>query len=107
MRFLVDAQLPPALAGWLRARGHEAEHTGAAAKDGAIWDRARDEDWIIVTKDRDFAVWVTARRAGPAVVWIRLGNATTDVLTRWLEPRWPKVERRLSQNARLVEVGRP
>jgi len=26
MRFLVDAQLPPALARWLAAQGHEAEH---------------------------------------------------------------------------------
>jgi predicted nuclease of predicted toxin-antitoxin system len=26
MKFLVDAQLPPALCGWLEARGHEAEH---------------------------------------------------------------------------------
>lgn len=28
MRFLVDAQLPPALARWLAAQGHEAEHVG-------------------------------------------------------------------------------
>jgi len=26
MRFLVDAQLPPALCGWLRERGHDALH---------------------------------------------------------------------------------
>jgi predicted nuclease of predicted toxin-antitoxin system len=26
MRFLVDAQLPPALARWLSEQGHEAEH---------------------------------------------------------------------------------
>lgn len=26
MRFLVDAQLPPALARWLTAKGYEAEH---------------------------------------------------------------------------------
>lgn len=28
MRFLVDAQLPPALARWLCANGHEAVHVG-------------------------------------------------------------------------------
>jgi predicted nuclease of predicted toxin-antitoxin system len=26
MKFLIDAQLPPALCEWLRARGHEADH---------------------------------------------------------------------------------
>ena len=40
MRFLVDAQLPPALARWLVAAGHEAEHVGdrgmEAASDAAI-----------------------------------------------------------------------
>lgn len=44
MRFLVDAQLPPALAHWLSARGHEAVHVGElgmqAATDRVIWDRA-------------------------------------------------------------------
>jgi hypothetical protein len=46
MRFLVDAQLPPALARWLATKGHEAEHVAdrrmEAATDSAIWDlRAR------------------------------------------------------------------
>jgi predicted nuclease of predicted toxin-antitoxin system len=41
MRFIVDAQLPPALARWLAAKGHEAEHVAdlqmEAASDAAIW----------------------------------------------------------------------
>lgn len=59
MRFLVDAQLPPALARWLVAAGHRAEHVGdrsmAAAPDAAIWDLALAEASIIITKDEDFA----------------------------------------------------
>jgi len=43
MKFLVDAQLPPGLAGWLEARGHEAGHVHAvlpgAAPDAAIAGR--------------------------------------------------------------------
>lgn len=41
MRFLVDAQLPPALARWLASQGHQADHVGdlglAAAMDRVIW----------------------------------------------------------------------
>ena len=41
MKFLVDAQLPPALAYWLREAGHEAAHLEDVgllhAPDGAIW----------------------------------------------------------------------
>lgn len=44
MRFLVDAQLPPALCGWLRARGHDAVHVVdigmLAASDASIAARA-------------------------------------------------------------------
>ena len=42
MRFLVDAQLPPALATVACRQGHEAEHVGdrqmQAASDAEIWD---------------------------------------------------------------------
>jgi predicted nuclease of predicted toxin-antitoxin system len=59
MRFLVDAQLPPALARWLAANGHEATHVSdvglQTASDPAIWDHALAVSSVIVTKDEDFA----------------------------------------------------
>ena len=108
MKFLVDAQLPPALADWLRDHGHDAVHAmnsvGLNAPDSAIWDAARREGRIIVTKDRDFAIWAAARRTGPQIAWLRLGNATTRSLLTWLEPRWSSIEDRLAEGAHLVEV---
>lgn len=108
MKFLVDAQLPPALADWLRDQGHDAVHAmnsvGLDAPDSALWDIARREGRIIVTKDRDFAIWASARRTGPQVVWLRLGNATTRSLLKWLEPLWPSIQSRLEEGAHLVEV---
>lgn len=60
MRFVVDAQRPPALARWLEAQGHEAEHVAdvklAAAPDTAIWERATVLKAVIITKDEDFAL---------------------------------------------------
>lgn len=111
MKFLVDAQLPPALATWIEKRHHQASHVfdigGVDVSDGKIWEIARREASIIVTKDRDFAIWAAARRKGPQVVWIRLGNATSRNLLTWLEPRWPEIELRLREQVHLVEVGRP
>ena len=70
MRFVVDAQLPPALARRLETLGHTAEHVAdrgmAAASDNAIRDYAASVGAAIVTKDEDFAI----RRVlteGPAV----------------------------------------
>jgi len=111
VKFLIDAQLPPALATWLSARGHQASHiieiAGSGVTDAAIRDMARREESIIITKDRDFAIWAAARRDGPQVVWIRLGNATSRNLLAWLEPRWLEIETRLHERVHLIEVGRP
>jgi predicted nuclease of predicted toxin-antitoxin system len=59
VKFLVDAQLPPKLADWLTARGHDAQHVaalpgGLRMPDAEIWQRAGVEGSIIVSKDREF-----------------------------------------------------
>ena len=58
MRFLVDAQLPPALARWLVERGYVAEHVFdlgmAGADDREIWAYASRVGAVIITKDEDF-----------------------------------------------------
>ncbi len=78
MRFLVDNQLPGALATLLREQGHEAEHVLelglAQGKDNPIWQRATATSAVIITKDEDFAEWVRRGRPGPAVVWLRVGT---------------------------------
>jgi predicted nuclease of predicted toxin-antitoxin system len=109
VKFLIDAQLPPALADWLHLRGHDAVHVsatvGADASDNDVWEQAGREGRILVSKDRDFAHWVASRRAGPRVIWLRLGNATRQHLIAWLEPRWGEIEVTLKGDARLIDVG--
>ncbi len=108
MRFLVDAQLPPALARWLAAKGHEAEHVGdkgmQAASDTAIWDYALATSAAIVTKDEDFAQRKVLTQAGPVVVWIRLPNTRRRVLLAWFEAILPDVLAALDRGETLVEV---
>lgn len=69
MRILVDAQLPPALARWIEAQGHVAEHVIdcdlADADDRALWDYAMSANAIIVTKDEDFAIRCNLDQLGP------------------------------------------
>jgi len=109
MRFLVDAQLPPALARWLVSQGHEAEHVVdiemASASDNAIWSWAIESGAVIVTKDEDFAVWRNAtNNPRPAVVWLRVGNTRKAELLRWVEPLLPRIIRALEQDETLIEV---
>jgi predicted nuclease of predicted toxin-antitoxin system len=108
MRFLVDAQLPPALARWLAANGHEAAHVGdlgmQAASDAAIWDHALASSLAIVTKDEDFAQRKVLTDNGPVVVWIRLPNTRRGDLLAWFETVLPNVLAALARGDTLVEV---
>jgi predicted nuclease of predicted toxin-antitoxin system len=77
-RFLVDAQLPPALARWLAAAGREAEHVADVglgdASDRTIWNYALAAGAVIISKDEDFSQRKALGDEGPAIVWIRLRN---------------------------------
>jgi predicted nuclease of predicted toxin-antitoxin system len=111
MRFLVDAQLPPALAHFLENHGHEAKAAREvglrSAEDPAIWAFADAGAWIVVTKDEDFAERVLRSKTGPQVLWLRIGNSTNRVLLTWLEPLLPGAVADLQAGHRLVELRRP
>ena len=84
MNFLIDAQLPPALAHWLSEAGCQAQAVREVglreSEDGAIWRYAEANGCVIVTKDEDFALRVQAAATGPAVVWLRVGNTSNAAL---------------------------
>ncbi len=76
MRFLVDANLPPALARFLEESGHHAEHVEDIglrhAKDTPIWDYAIEHNAVVITKDEDFEERLNRRpEIAPSIVWIR------------------------------------
>ncbi len=108
MTFLVDAQLPPALAQWLIKQGHSAEHVDDVdlrnADDIVIWNYALSRGAIIVTKDEDFAERTARTTSGPVIAWLRIGNATNRVLLQWLTPRWEEITAHLDAGDRLIEV---
>jgi predicted nuclease of predicted toxin-antitoxin system len=108
MRFLVDAQLPPALARWLKDRGHDAEHVFdvgmASADDRDVWNYARSIGAVIVSKDEDFANRRAVDASGPSVIWIRRGNTTRRELLTWFEPLLPDVLDALARGDLLIEI---
>ncbi len=108
VKFLLDAQLPPALGHWLREQGHEAQPVRDVglreAEDGAIWAHALQTGATILTKDEDFAARALQQQSGPVIVWLRLGNSSNTALRAWLEPRLPGIIQLVSQGSRLVEV---
>jgi predicted nuclease of predicted toxin-antitoxin system len=108
VKFLVDANLPPALVEWLTSEGYEAQHVAGLglenAPDRAIWPYAQASSACIVTKDEDFVLLQSLDSAGPAVVWIRIGNAVRNVLLRRLSAVWPDVVAALTRGDKVAEV---
>lgn len=108
MKFLVDAQLPPALAQWLREAGHEAEAVREIglreASDTTLWQHARVRGAVIVTKDEDFALRAQQDPTGPIVVWVRSGNTSNRVLRARFLPQLARVLVLIGERVRLVEV---
>jgi len=108
VRFLVDAQLPPALARWLGDRGLSAAPVREVglhqSDDGSILDFAAAGVWTIITKDEDLVARAIGSSAAPAIVWLRLGNCTNRALFAWLEPFIAEIQRRLDAGEKLIEV---
>jgi predicted nuclease of predicted toxin-antitoxin system len=108
LRFLVDAQLPPALARWLFERGYVAEHVFdlgmAAAEDRDIWAYASRVGAVIITKDEDFPECRARTGGGPSIVWIRVGNTSRRELLTWLRFRLPAIVDALGRGESLIEI---
>jgi predicted nuclease of predicted toxin-antitoxin system len=107
VRFLVDQQLPPALADWLRRAGHQADHTDrlglGGSSDAVVWAYANQTGAIVVTKDGDFAS-MRRRLDGPQILWLRLGNASTVEVIAHLESRWLRTVGYLAAGEPVVEA---
>jgi predicted nuclease of predicted toxin-antitoxin system len=76
VKFVVDAQLPPALARLLREAGCDASAVREIglreASDAKIWRYAVQQQAAIITKDEDFAERCLYSRDLPVIVWLRL-----------------------------------
>jgi predicted nuclease of predicted toxin-antitoxin system len=109
MRFLVDAQLPVALARWLTSKGHVAEHVSdhdmSSASDSEIWEFAVATSAVIITKDEDFAQRRILVGVGPTIIWIRLGNSRTRPLLTWFEAAFERVMLALERGETLIELA--
>ena len=85
MKLLLDQnisrKLVSELAGLFPNSCHLTSILPETSLDQEIWDVARDNGFVIVTKDDDFEQRSVLYGHPPKVVWVRLGNCRTkDIL---------------------------
>ena len=88
MHLLFDEQLSEALSFLLRDVFPDSLHVrqigAGGSPDSTVWELAKNRGCLLVTKDEDFHRLSILRGAPPKVVWLRLGNCTTEDVARLL-----------------------
>jgi predicted nuclease of predicted toxin-antitoxin system len=107
-QFLVDANLPIALARMLSELGHPSHHVHdvglSSASDQDIWRAAEERGAVIISKDVDFAERVRSGTEGPSVVGVRIGNVRREDLLARLRDEINAIRDLLDRGERLIEL---
>jgi len=96
VKLLLDQVSHPRLCGRLRETWTDVVHVrevGLAAADAsAVWARARQHGFVILSKDGDFSGRSALYGAPPKVIWLALGTCSTS-----------KIEHRLRLHSGEIE----
>jgi predicted nuclease of predicted toxin-antitoxin system len=96
VKLLFDQNLSPKLVDALTDLYPESAHVFPlnlhGAKDFAIREYARLNDFFIVTKDADFSDLCLLMGFPPKVIWIRLGNCFTSEIERLLREKFRDID---------------
>jgi len=108
VKFLVDNQLPAALARFLSARGCECLHVLdvglAKASDREIWQYATSCGFVLISKDEDFLYLAGSEKERAPLVWIRIGNCRKREMLEVIDRAWDRISEALQAGERVVEV---
>jgi predicted nuclease of predicted toxin-antitoxin system len=107
MRFLLDMNLPPAVAEWLQSKGHDAVHIREIGlghlPDREVFARAAEEGWIVVTFDLDFGeIAGLAGATGATVLLLRLRLVHQDYFRQRLQAAIVEAAEALEAGATVV-----
>lgn len=108
----LDAQLPPALAFWLRenssVQAFSLRELGLRdADDIQIFNRARKDGCVLMSKDSDFVALVQRLGPPPQLIWVTCGNVTNSNLKAMFSAVFNQALDLLAAGEAIVEIGQP
>lgn len=101
--YLIDENLPAGLASLIGSGCKHAIELGGQVSDQALWEYARANDLVLLTKDADFFEKLVIHGSPPRVIWVRTGNLRRTELENLLRRQWPRIVS-LLEGADLIEV---
>lgn len=110
MTIWVDAQLSPAIATWIASTfGITAlalRDVGLGdAEDHEIFEAAKDQGIIFITKDSDFVNLVDRLGVPPQIIWLTCGNTSNARLQEILSATLLEALELLQSGEALVEIS--
>jgi predicted nuclease of predicted toxin-antitoxin system len=95
LKLLYDENLSPALVRAMASVFPDSSHVRDQglehSDDEHLWERAKTEHFIIVSKDADFHHLSFARGAPPKVIWLDVGNCSTSRIEEVLRDNAAKI----------------
>jgi len=109
--FLLDVHLPRLLATFLKGKGHEAIHVldilnKARTKDTDIRRHADLNDYVLLTKDKDFVTSHTFLRSPKRLIKINLGNLGNEEMLSIFEKNWNGLSGVVTGPEYMIELDR-
>jgi predicted nuclease of predicted toxin-antitoxin system len=109
MKILLDANISWKLVNSLKSIFGDCAHVdfiglNVPAEDIDIWNYARDNGYIIITKDNDFADLLELNGYPPKVVLLKTGNNNSHALMELLINIKPMIEDLEMNNYGLLEI---
>ena len=106
--FIIDTQLPPVLAAFLKRKGFNATHTskvkvhGELMSDSDIISFAIEHNLIVVTKDKDFVDYYFAKGFPPKILQLQMGNIKNDDLIDILDVNIDTISKLIRSGHNLI-----
>jgi len=101
--FLFDENLPTKIRFEISLPIIHVNTLGKGLTDTKLWEYAKQNNLVIISKDADFSNRMIVSKPPPRVIHLRLGNMKKDEFHDFLAKIWPKVEQLIKDN-RLVNV---
>jgi len=110
MIYWVDAQLPPQLADWIswtyKVEAYSLRDLNLRdAEDEIIFQKARQPNLVLISKDSDFVEMVLRFGTPPQLLWVTCGNVTNQCLQQIFTKIFPKAQALLASGEAIVEIA--
>ncbi|MCD4790664.1 MAG: DUF5615 family PIN-like protein [Bacteroidales bacterium] len=102
-KYIVDVNLPYYFNLWNNENFVHVRDINDEWSDNQIWEYAKENNLIIITKDSDFSNKIILKQPPPRVIHLRFGNLKMNAFHEFLLEKWNEIDKLITKY-KLVNV---